>query len=178
MFGGARLGLQTGDASLNPDAQVVVMTTEILRNIMYRPPEVDGSSATEARLGDVGLIVLDEVHYLGDPHRGSVWEEVIINCPRHIRMLCMSATVKNPRDVGEWIQQVRTTGKASHCTFHLAPSAHTQTHTETRAHKRGHTHTHTHTHTCARTNKHTYASAQTDARALFSVCASLYFGHD
>ncbi len=66
-----------------------------------------GSQATrEARLGDVGLIVLDEVHYLGDPHRGSVWEEVIINCPRHIQLLCMSATVKNPEDLGSWISKV------------------------------------------------------------------------
>ena len=60
----------------------------------------------EARLGDVGLIVLDEVHYLGDPSRGSVWEEVIINCPKHIQLLCMSATVRNPDDLGAWISQV------------------------------------------------------------------------
>lgn len=50
--------------------------------------------------------MLDEVHYLGDPHRGSVWEEVIINCPKHIQLLCMSATVKNPDDLGEWIAKV------------------------------------------------------------------------
>lgn len=110
-FGSVRCGLQTGDASLNPDADIVVMTTEILRNIMYRTAELaeennTGSQATrEARLGDVGLIVLDEVHYLGDPHRGSVWEEVIINCPRHIQLLCMSATVKNPEDLGSWISK-------------------------------------------------------------------------
>ncbi|GLC66436.1 hypothetical protein PLESTF_000427200 [Pleodorina starrii] len=108
-FGHVRCGLQTGDASLNPDADIVVMTTEILRNIMYRTAELaeennTGSQSTrEARLGDVGLIVLDEVHYLGDPHRGSVWEEVIINCPRHIQLLCMSATVANPQDLGDWI---------------------------------------------------------------------------
>ncbi|GFR39875.1 hypothetical protein Agub_g377 [Astrephomene gubernaculifera] len=110
-FGHARCGLQTGDANLNPDAAIVVMTTEILRNIMYRTAELaeqgssnSGSQSTrEARLGDVGLIVLDEVHYLGDPSRGSVWEEVIINCPRHIQLLCMSATVQNPGDLGDWI---------------------------------------------------------------------------
>ncbi|GLI69984.1 hypothetical protein VaNZ11_014636 [Volvox africanus] len=108
-FGHARCGLQTGDASLNTDADIVVMTTEILRNIMYRTAELaeennTGSLSTrEARLGNVGLIVLDEVHYLGDPHRGSVWEEVIINCPRHIQLLCMSATVQNPQDLGDWI---------------------------------------------------------------------------
>lgn len=54
-------------------------------------------------MGDVGLVVLDEVHYLGDPSRGSVWEEVVINCPRHIQLLAMSATVKNPDDLGGWI---------------------------------------------------------------------------
>ncbi|KAG2444652.1 hypothetical protein HXX76_001396 [Chlamydomonas incerta] len=108
-FGHARCGLQTGDANLNPDADIVVMTTEILRNIMYRTAELaeennTGTQSTrEARLGNVGLIVLDEVHYLGDPHRGSVWEEVIINCPRHIQLLCMSATVANPKDLGDWI---------------------------------------------------------------------------
>lgn len=64
------------------------------------------SATRENRLGDVGLVVLDEVHYLGDPWRGSVWEEVIINCPRHIQLLCMSATVKNPDDLGGWISQV------------------------------------------------------------------------
>lgn len=72
-----------------------------------------GSNTREARLGDVGLVVLDEVHYLGDPHRGSVWEEVIINCPRHIQLLCMSATVRNPEDLGNWISkehQVRIPG--------------------------------------------------------------------
>jgi superfamily II RNA helicase len=55
----------------------------------------------------VGLVVLDEVHYLGDPGRGSVWEEAIINCPRHIQLLAMSATVRNPHDLGGWISQVR-----------------------------------------------------------------------
>jgi superfamily II RNA helicase len=65
------------------------------------------SGATrDERLGDVGLVVLDEVHYLGDPWRGSVWEEVIVNCPKHIQLLCMSATVKNPDDLGGWISQV------------------------------------------------------------------------
>ena len=61
--------------------------------------------ATEDRLEDVGLVVLDEVHYLGDPDRGSVWEEVIINCPTHIQLLCLSATVANPDDLGGWISE-------------------------------------------------------------------------
>eukprot|EP00878_Enallax_costatus_P040101 GHUV01046088.1.p1 GENE.GHUV01046088.1~~GHUV01046088.1.p1 ORF type:complete len:518 (+),score=154.14 GHUV01046088.1:261-1814(+) len=86
------------------------MTTEILRNIMYRTAETVGTNKVggtrDDRLGDVGLVVLDEVHYLGDPWRGSVWEEVIINCPRHIQILAMSATVRNPDDLGGWISAV------------------------------------------------------------------------
>ena len=61
--------------------------------------------ATEDRLADVGLVVLDEVHYLGDPDRGSVWEEVIINCPTHIQLLSLSATVANPDELGGWISE-------------------------------------------------------------------------
>jgi hypothetical protein len=75
---------------------------------------VDGTR--EARLGNVGLIVLDEVHYLGDPNRGSVWEEVIINCPKHIQLLAMSATVRNPEDLGDWISKVgRVDGVGDDC---------------------------------------------------------------
>ena len=60
----------------------------------------------DARMKDIGLIVLDEVHYLGDPERGSVWEEVIINAPKDVPLLCMSATVANPDDLGGWISKV------------------------------------------------------------------------
>lgn len=59
-------------------------------------------------MADVGLVVLDEVHYLGDEDRGSVWEEVIISCPPRIPLLCMSATVRNPEDLGGWITKVST----------------------------------------------------------------------
>ncbi len=59
-------------------------------------------------------MILPQVHYLGDPHRGSVWEEAIINCPRHIQLLCMSATVKNPDDLGGWIAKVRKLRKWNH----------------------------------------------------------------
>ena len=69
-----------------------------------------GGATRDERLGDVGLVVLDEVHYLGDPARGSVWEEVVINCPKHIKLLAMSAPVKNPDDLGGWISQVGVTG--------------------------------------------------------------------
>ncbi|KAF5836973.1 P-loop containing nucleoside triphosphate hydrolase protein [Dunaliella salina] len=89
-------------------------------------PSIDlstsGSTNTrEARLGDVGLIVLDEVHYLGDPHRGSVWEEAIINCPRHIQLLCMSATVQNPDDLGGWISKEHQTCETVSTFFRPVP---------------------------------------------------------
>ncbi|BDA41503.1 probable helicase HelY [Coccomyxa sp. Obi] len=106
-FGSDMVGLQTGDASLNLDSSIVVMTTEVLRNIMYRTDATTtGESQAVERLNDVGLVVLDEVHYLGDPSRGSVWEEVIINCPAHIQLCAMSATVANADDLGAWIDEV------------------------------------------------------------------------
>ncbi|KAK9908752.1 hypothetical protein WJX75_002337 [Coccomyxa subellipsoidea] len=106
-FGADMVGLQTGDASLNLDSSIVVMTTEVLRNIMYRTDSSGpGESQAVERLNDVGLVVLDEVHYLGDPSRGSVWEEVIINCPAHIQLCAMSATVANADDLGAWIDEV------------------------------------------------------------------------
>lgn len=128
-FGVEEAGLQTGDASINPDGSVVVMTTEILRNILYRVEEdeninedanVEGkleelslersiamkSSQPKGRLEGVKLVVFDECHYLGDPGRGSVWEEAIINLPADVLVLAMSATVKNPSDISGWISEV------------------------------------------------------------------------
>ncbi|RMZ57279.1 hypothetical protein APUTEX25_004113, partial [Auxenochlorella protothecoides] len=115
-FGVEAVGLQTGDASVNIAAPLVIMTTEILRNQLYRsrtmaPDGVEGAEAATDAAGDddfedVALVVLDEVHYLGDPWRGSVWEEVLINLPPHILVLGMSATVKNPGDLAGWIRQV------------------------------------------------------------------------
>ena len=176
LFGGHRVGLQTGDATINPGAPVVVMTTEVLRNILLRvesskagtgastsgsggekkeekgggegeeaaaaallaaavtaaavassdsEAETSSSSAAAAAAplpppsspsttipvpatptADVGLIVLDEVHYLGDPSRGTTWEEVIMSCPAGASLLAMSATVRNPGDLGAWIGAV------------------------------------------------------------------------
>ncbi|KAL0037105.1 hypothetical protein WJX79_000589 [Trebouxia sp. C0005] len=108
-FGAERAGLSTGDASIQTDSPIMVMTTEILRNILYRTEEdsaADDDSSIRDSLGDVGLIVLDEVHYLGNEGRGTVWEEIIINCPAHIQLLSMSATVANPDDLGFWITKV------------------------------------------------------------------------
>lgn len=104
-FGNEYVGLQTGDASINPEARIVVMTTEILRNMLYRTPD-DPGGGVEVRLADVRLVVFDECHYLGDPGRGSVWEECVINLPRGILILAMSATVRNPADLCGWIASV------------------------------------------------------------------------
>src|SRR5271165_3158891 len=92
------VGLLTGDNSINGDAPVVVMTTEVLRNMLYT-----GSPA----LSGLGYVVLDEVHYLADRSRGAVWEEVIIHLPESVRVVALSATVSNAEEFGEWLDQVR-----------------------------------------------------------------------
>ena len=92
------VGLLTGDNSINSDAPVVVMTTEVLRNMLYT-----GSPA----LSGLGYVVLDEVHYLADRSRGAVWEEVIIHLPESVRVVALSATVSNAEEFGEWLDQVR-----------------------------------------------------------------------
>ena len=93
-----RVGLLTGDNSINADAPIVVMTTEVLRNMLYV-----GSSS----LAELGYVVMDEVHYLGDRFRGGVWEEVIIHLPLSVRMVSLSATVSNAEEFGEWLVSVR-----------------------------------------------------------------------
>jgi ATP-dependent RNA helicase HelY len=96
--GAERVGLLTGDNSINGDAPVVVMTTEVLRNMIYA-----GSPA----LRGLRTVVLDEVHYLQDPARGAVWEEVIIHLPADIGIVALSATVSNAEEVASWMQTVR-----------------------------------------------------------------------
>ncbi len=96
--GSANVGLLTGDNSINGDAPIVVMTTEVLRNMIYA-----GSPA----LGGLRFVVLDEVHYLQDAYRGPVWEEVIIHLPADVRLVCLSATVSNAEEVAEWLGTVR-----------------------------------------------------------------------
>src|SRR5580692_11790947 len=98
VYGADAVGLLTGDVSHHGDASVVVMTTEVLRNMLFpRPPQLAG----------LGLVVLDEVHYLQDPSRGSVWEEVIILSPPEVVLVCLSATVSNARQFGDWLTSVR-----------------------------------------------------------------------
>src|SRR5215475_11728865 len=97
-YSAARVGLLTGDNSINGEAPVVVMTTEVLRNMLY---------AGSVTLSGLGYVVLDEVHYLADRLRGAVWEEVIIQLPESVQVVALSATVSNAEEFGEWIEQVR-----------------------------------------------------------------------
>ncbi|CAM6115193.1 unnamed protein product [Calypogeia fissa] len=103
LFGEANVGLLTGDAAVNREAPIMVMTTEILRNMLYQSP---GNSDAGSRLENVTTIVLDEVHYLSDISRGTVWEETVIYCPKGVQLICLSATVANPEDLAGWIAHV------------------------------------------------------------------------
>jgi hypothetical protein len=95
---GLDTGLMTGDVTIAPGAQVLVMTTEILRNSILEDPR---------SLSDVGWVVFDEVHYMDDLERGSVWEESLIFAPAHMRFVCLSATVPNLDELGAWLSHIR-----------------------------------------------------------------------
>ncbi|MCB0920149.1 MAG: DEAD/DEAH box helicase, partial [Actinobacteria bacterium] len=87
---GDQVGLLTGDVTENKNAQVVVMTTEVLRNMLLQTPwDVD----------DVDTVIFDEIHFLADPERGTTWEESIILCPDHVQLVCLSATVSNAEEI-------------------------------------------------------------------------------
>ncbi|KAK1423047.1 hypothetical protein QVD17_18341 [Tagetes erecta] len=102
-FGEDNVGLLTGDSAINRDAPVLIMTTEILRNMLYQSV---GIMSSEGGLVNVDVIVLDEVHYLSDISRGTVWEEIIIYCPKEVQLICLSATVANPDELSGWINQI------------------------------------------------------------------------
>ncbi|HYA45712.1 MAG TPA: DEAD/DEAH box helicase, partial [Acidimicrobiales bacterium] len=97
-YGAESVGLLTGDNSLNGEAPVVVMTTEVLRNMIY---------AGSGTLAGLRYVVLDEVHYLQDPYRGPVWEEVIIHLSHEVDLVCLSATVSNAEELASWVATVR-----------------------------------------------------------------------
>jgi len=98
VHGEDKVGLLTGDTSRNPEAQIVVMTTEVLRNMLY---------ADSNTLENLGYVVMDEVHYLADRFRGAVWEEVIIHLPESVQLVALSATVSNAEEFGAWLDTVR-----------------------------------------------------------------------
>ena len=97
-YGAKKVGLLTGDNAVNGDAPVVVMTTEVLRNMLY---------ADSPAIGGLGYVVMDEVHYLADRFRGAVWEEVIIHLPQSVTLVSLSATVSNAEEFGDWLVTVR-----------------------------------------------------------------------
>jgi len=92
------VGLMTGDVTIHPGAQVLIMTTEILRNAIFENPD---------QLRDIEYVVFDEVHYMDDPERGSVWEESLIFAPESIRFICLSATISNLDQLGAWLREIR-----------------------------------------------------------------------
>ncbi|MCD1573281.1 DEAD/DEAH box helicase [Agromyces mediolanus] len=97
-WGAEQVGLLTGDTNVNSSARIVVMTTEVLRNMLY---------ADSPLLDRLAYVVMDEVHYLADRFRGAVWEEVIIHLPEAVRLVSLSATVSNAEEFGDWLQAVR-----------------------------------------------------------------------
>jgi superfamily II RNA helicase len=99
-YGEANVGLLTGDASVNREARIIVMTTEIFRNMLY------GIREDSSMLGYLGYVVLDECHYMNDAERGTVWEESIIYCPDNIQLIALSATVANAQELTDWINHV------------------------------------------------------------------------
>ncbi len=99
-IGRESVGILTGDRKENPDAPVIVGTTEILRNQLYDAMEVGRDLA-------VDLVILDEAHYLGDVDRGVVWEEVLIYLPNRVRLLLLSATISNAQELAQWLERIR-----------------------------------------------------------------------
>jgi ATP-dependent RNA helicase HelY len=97
-YGSDQVGLLTGDTNINSTARIVVMTTEVLRNMLY---------ADSSLLTNLTHVIMDEVHYLADRFRGAVWEEVIIHLPQSVRLVSLSATVSNAEEFGDWLQAVR-----------------------------------------------------------------------
>src|SRR5690348_415537 len=97
-YGADQVGLLTGDNTVNGEAPIVVMTTEVLRNMLY--------AGSRTLLG-LGFVVMDEVHYLADRERGAVWEEVIIHLPESVALFSLSASVSNAEELGEWLSTVR-----------------------------------------------------------------------
>jgi superfamily II RNA helicase len=95
---GDKIGLITGDVVINPEAPVLIMTTEIFRNTIF--DDIN-------RLNDIQYVIFDEIHFIDDIERGTVWEESIIFAPQHIKFICLSATIPNLREFAAWMRSVR-----------------------------------------------------------------------
>ncbi len=118
-FGYDQVGLLTGDASINRDAPILVMTTEIFRNMLYGTP----IGQVGISLVDVDAVVLDECHYMNDRQRGTVWEESIVYCPREIQLVALSATVDNSDQLTDWLNQVHGPTDLIYSDFRPVPLA-------------------------------------------------------
>ena len=105
LFGAEQVGILTGDRRDNAQAPLLIMTTEILRNILYDATSGD----LDLRLHTLGLVILDESQYLADPERGVVWEETLILCPTQTRLLLLSASIGNTQELAEWLTAIRPT---------------------------------------------------------------------
>lgn len=116
-YGSENVGLLTGDTTINRDAQIVVMTTEVFRNMLYG---TTFGSLTD-NLKDVKYVVLDEVHYMNDESRGTVWEESIIYCPTNIQIIALSATVQNSKQLTDWINTVHSKTEHIYTDFRPVP---------------------------------------------------------
>lgn len=116
-YGEAKVGLLTGDISINRDAPIVVMTTEVFRNMLYGTH----LGAVDKNLAYVSHVVLDECHYMNDAERGTVWEESIIYCPPDVQLVALSATIANAEELTEWIDQTHGPTKLVLSTFRPVP---------------------------------------------------------
>ena len=105
IFGAERVGILTGDRRENGQAPLLIMTTEILRNLLYDA----AGGEIDVRLDTLGLVIMDESQFLADPERGVVWEETIIFCPSQARLLLLSASIGNPHDIADWLTSIRST---------------------------------------------------------------------
>jgi superfamily II RNA helicase len=103
IFGAEKVGILTGDRRDNGQAPLLIMTTEILRNLLYDA----AGGEIDLRLDTLGLVIMDESQYLADPERGVVWEETIIFCPSQARLLLLSASIGNPHDIADWLTSIR-----------------------------------------------------------------------
>lgn len=116
-YGQDKVGLLTGDTSINRSAQIVVMTTEVFRNMLYGT----NFGAVADNLKDVKYVVLDEVHYMNDEQRGTVWEESIIYCPTNVQIIALSATVANADELTNWINTVHSKTELVNTDFRPVP---------------------------------------------------------
>lgn len=102
------VGILTGDIKMNPDAQCIIMTTEILRNMLYKnSSEIINTNSINLEISEIGAVIFDEVHYINDPDRGKVWEEVIVLLPREITLVMLSATIDRPESFASWVGNIK-----------------------------------------------------------------------